>query len=141
QGLRQLNEMKIPLFIVSNQSCVQRGMITLERALSIHEIVLQRLAEHGIEIRDSRICPHVDADGCECRKPKPGMILDLCSFHGIDPTCTVMIGDSDTDIQAGQRSHGALQIYIGTLRPDVLAAIFAPDLNTAVQKIMNFILG
>lgn len=137
QGLRQLNESDIPLFIVSNQSCVHRNMITLEKALAIHEIVLQLLAEHGIAIRDSRICPHVDVDECNCRKPKPGMILDLCTTYGINPTRTVMIGDSITDIQAGERSKGALQIYIGEPRSDLGDALCVPTVDMAIQEILR----
>ncbi len=138
-GLRRLNELGIPMFIVSNQSCVHRGMITMEDAIAIHQKVLRLISEHGIVISDSRICPHVDSDDCDCRKPKPGMILDLCSEHGIDPTRTVMVGDSLTDMQAGVRSDGVLQIYIGTPKSELGDTPCVPTLDAAVEKILSCI--
>jgi D-glycero-D-manno-heptose 1,7-bisphosphate phosphatase len=138
-GLRQLNELGIPIFIVSNQSCVQRGMITMENALAIHQKVLRLLSERGVAIRDSRICPHVDSDGCDCRKPKPGMILDLCSEYGIDPERTVMVGDSVTDIEAGERSNGIMQLYIGSPTSDVSEVRCVPILDAAVEKMLSSI--
>lgn len=141
KGLRRLNELSIPIFIVSNQSCVHRGMITMELELEIHQTVMRLLSERGIAIRDSRICPHVDSDCCDCRKPKPGMILDLCSKYGIDPTRTVMVGDSATDIQAGECSNGIMQIYIGSSTSDLGETPCVPTLDAAVDEMLSGISG
>jgi D-glycero-D-manno-heptose 1,7-bisphosphate phosphatase len=64
------------------------------------------LRKKGIEIKDVRFCPHhPDITGeCECRKPKPGMILDLAKKYDIDLKNSIMIGDSKRDIEAAKRA-------------------------------------
>jgi D-glycero-D-manno-heptose 1,7-bisphosphate phosphatase len=64
--------------------------------------MVEEFKKRGIEIKDVRFCPHhPDITGeCECRKPKPGMILDLAEKYGIDLKNSIMIGDSKRDIKA-----------------------------------------
>lgn len=112
EALRSLVDQDIPLFIVTNQSCVSRGMISLEDCEAIHEKIVLDLHRAGIPIVASRLCPHADRDACACRKPHPGMILDLCESYGIDPGQSAMIGDSVTDIQAGEAAGCAQNILI-----------------------------
>jgi D-glycero-D-manno-heptose 1,7-bisphosphate phosphatase len=56
----------------------------------------------SLPIDEVRICPHDDADGCACRKPRPGMLLDLACRHGVDLVGSFLIGDRATDTRAGQ---------------------------------------
>jgi histidinol-phosphate phosphatase family protein len=84
-------------FIVSNQARIAKGEIT--------EAEVRRrfrwLNEHlGGPFTDWRVCPHQDGDGCVCRKPRPGMFLDLAAAHGVDLGASVHVGDSDKDRQA-----------------------------------------
>jgi len=92
-------------FIVSNQARVGRGEIAEAE-------VLRRFAwlnEHlGKPFTDWRLCPHGDADGCGCRKPKPGMFLELAAVYGLDLSRSVHVGDSPKDHDA------ALAAGVGT---------------------------
>ncbi len=89
-----------PLFFVSNQQCVGKRLLSLEDAHRLHASVVDRLSRHGVTIQDSRLCPHLASDACACRKPKPGMILDLCKTHNMSPETSILIGDSPSDIDA-----------------------------------------
>ncbi len=100
-ALAQLSSFDVQLFIVTNQSCVGRGMLTREDAEQIQMQVHEQLANANVTIVDHRLCPHVTEDGCVCRKPQPGMIVDLCTTYGIDPSDAVMVGDSVHDALAG----------------------------------------
>jgi D-glycero-D-manno-heptose 1,7-bisphosphate phosphatase len=51
-----------------------------------------------------RLCPHVEADGCQCRKPRPGMLLDLCAEAMVPPSQTLFVGDAATDEECAQRA-------------------------------------
>ena len=58
--------------------------------------------EHGVELLDLIFCPHDRDEGCECRKPKPGMLLSAARKHDIDLSSSWMVGDHETDIDAGK---------------------------------------
>jgi histidinol-phosphate phosphatase family protein len=84
-------------FIVSNQARIGHGDITETEVLRRFAWANERL---GGPIRDWRICPHDDADGCGCRKPRPGMFLDLAAAHGIDLAASMHVGDRAKDREA-----------------------------------------
>ena len=116
-SFKPLTDRRVPIFLVSNQSCINRGLITKEEAWRLHELIVRELAERGICIKESRLCPHQDQDACVCRKPKPGMIIDLCLAHGLEPSQTVMIGDQRRDAEAGQAAGCGLNVWV-TEQPD-----------------------
>jgi D-glycero-D-manno-heptose 1,7-bisphosphate phosphatase len=85
------------IFIVTNQAGISRGNLTLEQM----EAALAELdARLGGIVTAWRICPHDDADGCGCRKPKPGMIAELVETYGVDLTVSTGVGDQAIDEQA-----------------------------------------
>lgn len=138
-ALRELQHAIPQLFIVTNQSCVGHGLISLEDAQAIHAALLTRLADEGITITDSRMCPHDDSSACACRKPKPGMIISLCEQYGISPDETAMIGDSITDVQAGQAA-GCAEYFLLTTRTDVdlpPRSFVASSLRDAVSLLLQ----
>ncbi len=112
-ALRLLAKSGFRLFIFSNQKCVSKGLITLEEAERLHASVIALMEAEGVRVEGSRICPHGDADGCACRKPKPGMILDLAATHGFDLTSAVVVGDSKRDIEAGNAAGCGTCYFIG----------------------------
>jgi len=111
-ALRLLTEAGCRLFIVTNQSGVARGYLTRGAADAVHAHIVRQLADRGVVINDSRLCPHRDEDGCACRKPKPGMIADLCDQHGIDPARAALIGDSPSDVVAGLAAGCAVRVHL-----------------------------
>ena len=100
--LKLLQDLGFNLFIVTNQSGIARGYYTEDDFYNLTQWMIEEFKKKGIEIKDIRFCPHhPDITGeCECRKPKPGMILDLAKKYGIDLKNSIMIGDSKRDIEA-----------------------------------------
>jgi D-glycero-D-manno-heptose 1,7-bisphosphate phosphatase len=81
-------------FIVSNQARIGRGEITEAEVRRRFAWLNERL---GRPFTDWRLCPHQDEDACPCRKPKPGMFLDLAAGYGIDLAASTHVGDAEKD--------------------------------------------
>jgi D-glycero-D-manno-heptose 1,7-bisphosphate phosphatase len=96
EALGRLKALGLPLIVVTNQPDVARGKQTREAVEAIH----RRLGE-ALPIDDFLSCFHDDADGCNCRKPLPGLILEGAERHGIDVTGSFLIGDRWRDVDAG----------------------------------------
>lgn len=89
------------LIVVSNQSGVARGFF---RDTALRDVRLRLEALLGLDLDDFLFCPHGPTDGCACRKPEPGMLLDAAAEHGIDLAASWMIGDILNDVEAGRRA-------------------------------------
>jgi D-glycero-D-manno-heptose 1,7-bisphosphate phosphatase len=100
-GLVALARAGFVVTVVSNQRGVARGLVTIQTLTEIENLIQQRLSEHACHISAFRYCVHDVQAQCECRKPAPGMLLDLASTLGLDLSRSWMIGDSDTDVGAG----------------------------------------
>ena len=87
--------------VITNQSALPRKLISLEELGHIHAVLMQSVRSNGGEIKDIFYCPHMPEDGCDCRKPEPGMILQAQHKHSIDLEDAVMVGDSYRDIECG----------------------------------------
>ncbi|WP_024800583.1 HAD family hydrolase [Nocardia sp. BMG51109] len=124
----------VPTAVVSNQSGVASGAITPERLAAVVARVDALLGPFDTW----QICPHGPADGCECRKPRPGLIRAAAAALGLPPARCVVIGDIGSDVHAA-RAAGARAILVPTARtrPAEISharavAQVAPDLVTAV---------
>ncbi len=99
----------ISLFVVTNQSGVARGYFTEDDVRRLHDFMNEELAKSGGKITEFFYCPHLkgavkaayDKD-CDCRKPKPGMILDAVKKYALAPKDCILIGDSPRDIEAAE---------------------------------------
>jgi histidinol-phosphate phosphatase family protein len=94
--------------VVTNQSPIGRGMVTLDEVKEVHKKMNDVL--DGL-VHKIYLCPHVDADQCNCRKPKPGMLLEAIEESNLDPSTSFMVGDSDKDMLAGDKA-GVKTIFI-----------------------------
>ncbi len=90
------------IFVITNQSGIARGFYSEKDFENLSEFMLAEFAKKGVEIKKVYHCPHLD--GCECRKPKPGMILQAQAEFDIDLANSVLIGDNITDMQAGKNA-------------------------------------
>ncbi|WIY82173.1 HAD family hydrolase [Propionimicrobium sp. PCR01-08-3] len=107
--LDELRAAGVLVGIVSNQSAIGRGLITTAQ----YEAVTARLTELLGAFDVILACPHLPTDGCDCRKPAPGMVLEACRRLEVPPATTVVIGDIGSDIQAAHRA-GASGILVPT---------------------------
>ena len=87
--------------IATNQSGLARGLFTLEQLSAIHHKMLEALSALGGEIEAIAFCPHHPDDHCDCRKPKPGLIIDLLNRTQLKANEALVVGDSLRDLQAG----------------------------------------
>ena len=92
--------------VVTNQAGIARGYYTEADLERLNLWVTGRFAENGIELAGIYHCPHhPDFSGdCECRKPRPGMLLQAAREHGINLTESVLLGDKESDLEAGRRA-------------------------------------
>jgi histidinol-phosphate phosphatase family protein len=116
EALEKLRARKIPLGVISNQSGISRGYFTREQAESVNRRVQELLGAFDVWL----YCPHQPNDQCECRKPKPKLLLDAARALGVDAECCVMIGDLPSDLEAA-RNAGARPIAIDENRSVVQA--------------------
>jgi D-glycero-D-manno-heptose 1,7-bisphosphate phosphatase len=111
------------LVVVTNQPDISRGTQSSEAVDALNLEVRRRL-----QLDDIRVCPHDDNDGCDCRKPAPGLLLAAASDWNIALAASVMVGDRWRDIESGRRA-GCKTVFIDhgycERRPD------APDLTVA----------
>ncbi len=99
------------IYILSNQAGIARGMMTEDDLKEIHEKMKKELEGYGAKVSGIYYCPHGWDEGCECRKPKPGMFFQAAREHHIDLTKTIFVGDDERDLQAGNAA-GCLTILI-----------------------------
>ena len=104
ESLRQLSERGFKLIIVTNQSGIARGLYSSEDFARLTDYMLARLQEEGVMINGVYHCPHHPDDGCSCRKPAPGMILQAAKEHDIDLASSWLVGDKMSDIEAARNA-------------------------------------
>ena len=101
-ALRRLHEAGWLVVVVTNQSAVGRGMMTEDELEGIHARMLDLVEEAGGHIDRVFTCPHRPEDGCDCRKPKPGLLLEAAREYDLALASCYLVGDSWRDIAAGQ---------------------------------------
>ena len=99
--LRGLRSAGFLLVVVSNQSGVGRGLITEEQARSVDHRFRAILAEYGFALDGVYYCPHAPDAECDCRKPKPGLLLRAAAELRIDLKRSYIVGDKLSDVEAG----------------------------------------
>lgn len=105
-SLQRLASWGYVLIGITNQPDVARGTQSRERVESINQLILSRLP-----IREIFVCYHDDQDNCDCRKPKPGLILQAAKKYTLNLNASWMVGDRWKDIAAGQAA-GLRTIFV-----------------------------
>jgi D-glycero-D-manno-heptose 1,7-bisphosphate phosphatase len=121
--------------VVSNQSGIARGLLTVADVLAVHHRIDELLGPFDV----LRFCPHAEDAGCACRKPAPGLLLSALAELGVPAARAAMIGDIGSDVAAGQAA-GVRTILVPTVhtRPDEVAAapVVASNLLSAVRALL-----
>lgn len=101
-GIVRLSAHSDPIIVVSNQAGVGKGLVTVRDLADITRRFVGAIEARGGRIDAVYYCPHTPADDCECRKPRPGILLEARRDWDLDlPTC-VLLGDSESDAAAGR---------------------------------------
>jgi len=100
EACQRLREAGFLLIVVTNQPDVARGLQTREQVETMHARLRSR-----IPLDDVRVCVHDQTDGCRCRKPSPGMLIEAATDWNIDLRCSFIVGDRWTDIEAGRAAE------------------------------------
>ncbi len=132
EGLDKLYKVGYDLYIVTNQGGVELGHVTDQDLDRIHDKLLNELKPF-CEIRDIKYCPDFKRKS-DCRKPNPGMLLELAEEYNIDLKQSWMIGDMDTDVEAGIRA-GCKTAKIGRINKN--ADVNGHDLSDVAKKIIH----
>lgn len=103
QAIRLLNQAGIAAILVTNQAGVGRGYFPETKVREIHAQLTRQLAAYGVHLDAIYYCPHHPDDGCDCRKPKPGMLKRAAEEQGLDLGRSFTVGDKVSDLEAGHR--------------------------------------
>lgn len=131
EAVRLINQSEYLAIVVTNQPVIARGDCTLEELQFIHNRMEELLGEQGAYVDDIFFCPHHPDKGfegerleykmeCECRKPKPGLLLEAAEKYNIDLSESYMIGDSNRDIKAGKNAGCKESFWIQNNRQTAL---------------------
>ena len=105
-AVRQLRQAGFLVVVVTNQPDIANGHVSAAVVEAMHRELLRRVPIDAIEM-----CPHRDADGCVCRKPRPGLLLAAADRLGIDLEASFLVGDRARDIVAGHTA-GCYTVFI-----------------------------
>jgi D-glycero-D-manno-heptose 1,7-bisphosphate phosphatase len=137
-----LNAAGYAVVVATNQSGIARGYFTPQDLAAIHHKMEMLLAEHGGKLAGIFICPHGPNDNCECRKPKPGLLLEIAQKFNLRPQDMLVVGDSLRDILSAQ-ACGAEAVLVRTgkgMKTTDTAQIDVPiydDLASFVQQFLE----
>jgi histidinol-phosphate phosphatase family protein len=130
-ALRRCHAAGVPVAVVTNQSGVGRGLLSVDDVRAVNAEIERRLGPIDAWL----VCPHAPDEECGCRKPAPGLVHEACRTLGVDPRRCVVIGDIGSDVEAARRA-GARAVLVPTPRTraeEVAAApLVAADLRSAV---------
>ena len=126
KNIKLLKDAGFLVIVVTNQSAVNRGIITHEMVNQIHNSIQVHLKKYGTFLDGFYYCPHTPDENCNCRKPKSGLLEKAILELNVDLNSSWMIGDSDSDIEAAD-SVGCKAIKISD----------SFSLDNAVEKILN----
>ena len=105
------NRKSIPVIEISNQPGVAKGKMNQKTSEAIEKKTHELLAKKGVKVNNVCICPHLDGE-CECRKPKPGLLLQAAKELNIDLKSSVFLGDKKSDVDAGKLVGCKTIIYL-----------------------------
>lgn len=104
EAINLLNNANFQVIIISNQSAVNRGLISVEKLDEIHKFLKKELLQNGARVDKIYFCPHRPDESCECRKPKSNLILQAAKDLGINLSKSYMIGDRESDRIAAEKA-------------------------------------
>ncbi len=145
-AMARLARSGLKVVIITNQSAINRGLTSERQVAEIHSRMVRQIAAAGGRVDLILHCPHRPDEGCGCRKPRPGMLLQAASALWLDLSRSYLVGDARTDLEAGRAAGCPYRYQVLTGRgrsqlPNVLRSdphcIVVPDLAAAVNDILR----
>ncbi|MDH4193293.1 MAG: HAD family hydrolase [Nitrospirota bacterium] len=151
QAIARLNQLGVLVLMVTNQSAIGRGMMTMEDLTNIHGRLAALIRPYGARIDGIFSCPHLPQDDCGCRKPKRGLIDQAVDRFSLDLSKCYLVGDKRSDLEVAQKvavpgvlvmtspySKGALQARDeGQVAIEHVAETFAQAVDWIEQHLMK----
>ena len=120
EALAWLKEQGYDLYVITNQSGIARGYFQLQDMLDLHQYMNKELENYGVLIKKFYYCPHLKegivreyAVDCDCRKPKPGLVLQCLKENNLLPENCFMVGDKSRDVECAQAAGVKGYLYTG----------------------------
>ena len=145
-ALARLATAGFALVVVTNQSAIGRGIYTRAQIDAVHARLTGELAAGGAPLDGLFVCPHAPQDGCDCRKPRPGLFMQARDALELDLAGSFMVGDTVKDMAAA-RAAGVRPVYVtsgwgerdraATLAAGLPAEDVAADLAVAAERILR----
>ena len=148
EAIALLNKYNYLVIVISNQSGVGRGYFPIELVYKVHEYMKELLKKSGAFLDAIYFCPHTPDQGCNCRKPKTGMIEKACKQFPIDLSRSYVIGDMCIDMELAKNAkikgvmvktgYGLGEIEYRLPKLDIKPLYIADDLLSAVKWILKY---
>ena len=113
EAIARLTQAGYRIVVATNQSGISRGLFTTRTLFEIHDHLQRAASQAGGRIDAFFFCPHADAAGCQCRKPQPGMLLEVARRFNVSLEDVFMVGDALRDVQAAAAA-GARPVLVLT---------------------------
>jgi len=140
KAIKLLSEHGFKVIVITNQSGIARGYFTEEALAQIHEKMKAELAKEGAWIDGIYYCPHHPDDNCNCRKPKPKLVLQAAKEHDIDLKHSFVVGDLSLDIDMGKAVGCKTILLLDSPQEDMNISpdYIASDLLEATQYVLQW---
>ena len=149
EAVARMNHAGWHVVVATNQAGIGRGMIDMSSVNAVHAHMNRQLMEQGGRFDAVFFCPHTPEEGCDCRKPRPGMMLDIAHRYGNDLAQVPMVGDTLRDLVAAQaagcephlvlsgRAAGIAEEPLRELLAQVPRAMVHADLNAFADFLLK----
>ena len=146
EAIARLSKAGVLVFVITNQAIINRGTVSRDIVSEINRRMAQEIERWGGRIEAVACCPHRPEERCLCRKPQPGLLLDLARRYGLKLSDTAVVGDALTDIEAGLAAGcQAVLVMSGRGREQLAIATaagkngfrVAADLRSAVELLLQ----
>jgi D-glycero-D-manno-heptose 1,7-bisphosphate phosphatase len=146
QAIARLSQVGVRVFVITNQAIINRGIVSPRTVDAINRRMVREIEAAEGRIEMVAYCPHRPEERCGCRKPQPGLLLQVARRYGVNLRDAVLIGDALTDIEAGQ-TVGCRTVLVLTGRgreqlakataTQVNGFAVVPDLSAAVAMLLE----
>ena len=109
-ALQRLAQAAVQVSVVTNQSCIGRGLVDAGRIEELHRSMRRAAVQAGGRIDRVLMCPHAPSEGCACRKPEAGLLLQAIAESRLPASAALMVGDDNRDLEAGRRAGVAVAL-------------------------------